>query len=73
MKNSNAGGRKLPLRMKLESDVILPKDIMRRIAELPEITLASIKEVMHSTPWRFKEYAPRILEILAEGSEKGNK
>jgi ribonuclease D len=60
-------------KMKLESDVILPKDIMRRIAELPGITLASIKEVMRSTPWRFKEYAPRILEILAEGSEKGNK
>ena len=48
--------------MELESDVILPKDIMRRIAELHEISKASLKEVMHSTPWRFKEYAPRILE-----------
>jgi ribonuclease D len=59
--------------MKLESDVILPKDIMRRIAELREISIASLKEVMYSTPWRFKEYSPRILEILSEGSEKGNK
>jgi len=46
---------------------------MRHIAELREISIASIKDVMNSTPWRFKEYAPRILAILSDGSEKGNK
>jgi len=58
--------------MKLESDVILPKDILRRIAELREITPATLKEVMQSTPWRYQEYALRILAILSEEPGKGH-
>ncbi|MBN2258791.1 MAG: HRDC domain-containing protein [Anaerolineaceae bacterium] len=52
--------------MGLESDVILPKDIIRAIAELREITRENLKEAMCSTPWRFQRFGERILAILAE-------
>ena len=55
----------------LESDVILPKDIMRGIAELPEVTRESLREVMQSTPWRSKKYGSMILKLLTEKTQKG--
>jgi ribonuclease D len=58
--------------MGLESDVILPKDIMRAIAELREVTNESLRVVMQSTPWRSKHYRAIILKLLKEGSQKGN-
>ncbi len=51
-------------RMGLESDVILPKDIMRAIAELREINIDNIKLAMNSTPWRFERYGRLILDLL---------
>ncbi len=50
--------------MGLESDVILPKDIMRSIAELQQITLHDLEQAMSSTPWRFQRYGERILDLL---------
>ncbi|MGA9397758.1 MAG: HRDC domain-containing protein [Anaerolineaceae bacterium] len=50
--------------MGLESDVILPKDIMRAIAELKEITPEELKLVMSSTPWRYQRYGTRIIDLL---------
>ena len=48
----------------LESDVILPKDIMRGIAELREVTPETLKLVMDSTPWRYQKYGGLILDLL---------
>ncbi len=48
----------------LESDVILPKDIMRGIADLQEVNRESLRNVMHSTPWRYKQYGAMILKLL---------
>jgi ribonuclease D len=59
--------------MKLESDVILPKDIMRAISDLHEITLESLEDVMRTTPWRYKQYAPHILKMLSDETAKGTK
>jgi len=50
--------------MGLESDVILPKDIMRALAELHEVTPEDLKLAMSSTPWRYQRYGSRILELL---------
>ncbi|MGB8253681.1 MAG: HRDC domain-containing protein [Anaerolineaceae bacterium] len=50
--------------MGLESDAILPKDIMRAIAELREITPEELKLVMSSTPWRYQRYGTRIIDLL---------
>jgi ribonuclease D len=57
----------------LESDVILPKDIMRGISDLNEVNRRSLQEVMQSTPWRFKQYGTMILKLLEDKEQKGNK
>jgi ribonuclease D len=57
----------------LESDVILPKDIMRGIADLQEVSRESLRGVMHSTPWRYKQYGAMIIKLLSEERPKGNK
>jgi ribonuclease D len=57
----------------LESDVILPKDIMRGVADLQEVNRESLRGVMHSTPWRYKQYGAMILKLLSEEKPKGNK
>ena len=57
----------------LESDVILPKDILRGIAEIQEVTRDSLRSVMNSTPWRYKQYGAMILKLLNEKKQKGSK
>jgi len=57
----------------LESDVILPKDILRGIADLHEVTPATLREVMQSTPWRYKKYSAMILKLLNGETQKGMK
>jgi ribonuclease D len=59
--------------MDLESDVILPKDIMRAIAELDDTTPASLREAMRTTPWRYKKYGDTILKVISEARQKGTK
>jgi ribonuclease D len=57
----------------LESDVILPKDILRGLADLQEVNRESLRDVMHSTPWRYKQYGVTILKLLKGEQQKGNK
>lgn len=57
----------------LESDVILPKDILRGVADLKEVNRESLRDVMHSTPWRYKQYGTKILKILSAEKRKAKK
>jgi len=57
----------------LESDVILPKDIIRAVADLQEVSRESLRNVMLSTPWRYKRYGSMILKLLNDEKQKGSK
>ncbi len=57
----------------LESDVVLPKDILRGVADLKEVNRESLRDVMRSTPWRYKQYGATILKLLSAEKRKGNK
>lgn len=50
--------------LEVESDVILPKDIAEQIAIANPRTLGELKPIMKTTPWRFRQYGEKILEIL---------
>jgi len=50
----------------VESDVILPKDIMEEIATANPKTKDDLRRVMQSVPWRFKQYGEEILLELQQ-------
>ena len=52
-------------RQEVESDVVLPKDILTALAETNPRTLDGIQDVMSSLPWRFAHYGEEILGILS--------
>lgn len=51
--------------LKIESDVVIPKDIIEKIAALRPKNKRELQEIMHSTPWRFKQYGESILKELS--------
>lgn len=53
--------------LKVESDVVLPRDIAEQIAFANPKTLDALKAVMETTPWRFRQYGQQILKILGNG------
>ncbi len=53
--------------LKVESDVVLPRDIAEQIAFANPSTLDTLEAVMKTTPWRFRQYGRQILEILKNG------
>jgi ribonuclease D len=50
--------------LKVESDVVLPKDIAEQIAFANPKTLDELKTIMKTTPWRFRQYGQQILKTL---------
>ena len=50
--------------LKVESDVILPKDMLQAIAEANPACLQDLSTAMASSPWRFNQYGQKILENL---------
>jgi ribonuclease D len=53
------------LKLKVESDIILPKPWLHAIAERNPQNLAEIEECMPDSPWRLKNFGPEILIALA--------
>lgn len=51
--------------LKIESDIVIPKDIMEKIAAFNPKNKGDLREIMHSTPWRFKQYGDSILKELS--------
>ena len=57
--------RKLTAReMRVESDIILPRDVLEIIAARDPQTLDELKEVMVDLPWRFQRFGSQILNVL---------
>jgi ribonuclease D len=57
---------------KVESDIILPRNILCEIARVVPRTPASLRKVMQPLEWRFQTYGEDILEILRRISTSVN-
>ena len=49
--------------MDVPSDVILPRDIMEKIAEAGPQTASDLQKIMGSCPARYRRFGKEILEI----------
>ena len=50
--------------LKVESDIILPREIMESIACENPLNNAALKQLMSKTPWRFRQYGKSIMKTL---------
>lgn len=48
----------------VESDVILPRDVLEDIARADPATLDELSILMRDLPWRFQQYGVNILKVL---------
>jgi ribonuclease D len=49
---------------RVESDVILPRDVMWQVARRAPRTLEALQEIMACLPWRYQAYGASILEAV---------
>jgi ribonuclease D len=57
--------RKMTAReMGVESDVIMPRDVLEQIAERDPNTLGELAVLMQDIPWRLDRFGPKILDLL---------
>jgi ribonuclease D len=49
---------------KVESDVILPRELMEKIAQCNPSSVQELGQVMKEFPWRFQHLGKQILEVL---------
>jgi ribonuclease D len=54
-------------KMKVPSDVILPRDVMEQIAASRPENLSEMKTLMISIPWRYKQFGREILKVISKG------
>lgn len=54
--------------LSVESDVILPRDVLMDIADQNPNNLESLKRLMQTCPWRFSEYGIQILNAISPPS-----
>jgi ribonuclease D len=53
-------------RMEVESDIILPRDVLEDIAARDPQDLAALGKVMEIVPWRFERFGDDILKLLVD-------
>jgi ribonuclease D len=51
-------------KMKVESDVVLPKSLMERIAEHAPRSTPELSNLLSGSPWRMAHYGPQILKVM---------
>ena len=56
-------------KMGVQSDIILPKDILEDIAGRKPKDVPELKKVMEEVPWRFNHFGGEILQIITKGRE----
>jgi len=56
--------KKAALRMDVPSDVVLPRDLMRQIAQVSPHNLDELGQVMRTAPWRMEHFGEQILREL---------
>ena len=50
----------------IESDIVLPRDVMELIAKEEPSSLTQLEKIMQDLPWRFNHYGKEILEIIQQ-------
>ena len=60
----------LALEQKTESDVVLPRMFMERIASENPRGLAELKHIMTDIPWRYRKYGKAIIKLLNKSGVK---
>ena len=55
--------------LSVESDVVLPREIMEQIAERNPTTLGELETIMQVVPWRFAHFGDDILSVLRKVEE----
>jgi ribonuclease D len=58
--------RNLAHSRQVESDIILPKDVMREIAMQAPSDPESLRQIMMPLEWRFQKYGEQILDTISE-------
>ena len=51
-------------KMKVESDVVLPRQLMEMIAERAPRNLPELSELLSDSPWRMSRFGPQILKAV---------
>ena len=54
-------------KIRVQSDIVLPKDILEDIAGKDPNELTALKELMREVPWRFHHYGEEILQVIMQG------
>ncbi len=57
-------------RLGVESDIVLPRDVLEEIARQDPDSLSQLERVMADLPWRFQRYGSRILDAIQEPEEE---
>jgi len=56
--------KKVARSMRVESDVVLPRNLMERLAERAPQNLGQLGELMAESPWRFARFGPQLLMAM---------
>ena len=56
-------------KMGVQSDIVLPRDILEYIAGRQPKDVFELKEVMEEVPWRFNHFGGEILQVITKGRE----
>jgi ribonuclease D len=56
--------KKVAEELKVESDIVLPKAYLNRLAEQPPKSLKDLEMVMRESPTRFKKYGEQIYRMI---------
>jgi ribonuclease D len=51
-------------KMKVESDVVLPRQLMELIAERAPRSIPELSELLSDSPWRMARFGPQILKAV---------
>jgi hypothetical protein len=56
--------------LKVESDVVLPRDLMTGIAEKNPKYADDLAEILSEVPWRLQRFGQEIFSTLVNGKNK---
>ena len=51
-------------KINVESDVILPRDVLLQLVEKELSSLSEVEDIMSSVPWRYAKYGTEIFKVL---------
>jgi ribonuclease D len=62
--------KEVGLDLGVESDVVLPRDVLVALAENNPGSLEEVAQVMETLPWRYQRYGTQILQVLGQRGKK---